>query len=78
MEDFVVYSKPGCSFCTKVVAVLEAKGIAYSKLTLNDEYTKEEFVEKFGKTTFPQVNHNADSIGGFTETVNYLITNGYV
>ena len=78
MEDFVVYSKPGCSFCTKVVAVFDAKGVSYTKLTLHEEYTKLDFVTKFGKTTFPQVTHNGQPIGGFTDTVNYLIANGYV
>ena len=78
MEDFVVYSKPGCGYCTKIVTLLDTKGIVYTKLTLNEDYTKEEFIEKFGKSTFPRITHNGELVGGFMETAQYLVNNGYV
>ena len=78
MEDFVVYSKPSCPYCTKVAAVLDSKGISYTKLTLEEDYTRDEFLDKFGKSTFPRVLHNGELVGGFMETVNYLVQNGYV
>ena len=78
MEDFVVYSKPSCPYCTKVVKLLTLKNIPFTKYTLGEEYTREEFIEKFGKSTFPRVLHNGELVGGFMETAKYLVNNGYV
>ena len=39
---------------------------------------KKEFIEKFGRTTFPQIIHEGNNIGGMKETVKYLVENGHV
>ena len=75
---FYIYSKEGCGFCTRIVEFMESKGIEYTKYQLGEDYTKEEFIEKFGRTTFPQIIHEGNNIGGMKETVKYLVENGHV
>ena len=79
MSEFVVYSKTGCGYCTKLVEFLTQKGIPYTKLMLGEDYTTEEFVAKFGHgSTFPRVLLDEELIGGMKDTVKYLVENGHV
>ena len=57
---------------------VKLKNIEYKKLLLNVDFTREEFIEKFGSsTTFPKVlSPDGTLIGGATETVNYLKAEG--
>ena len=71
--EFIVYSKDGCHYCTKVQQVLELAEIKHVIYKLNRDYTREEFYDKFGKgSTFPRVVEGDTLIGGCTETVKYL------
>ena len=55
------------------------KGIEYKKYLLNVDYTKQEFIEKFGEgSTFPKVLVGEELIGGASETVKYLKENNLV
>ena len=77
--NFVIYSKTNCGFCTKLASFMDQKGISYTKLTLGEDYTTEEFIEKFGRNqTFPRVLLEEELIGGMRETVTYLVDNEYV
>ncbi len=58
--NFVVYSKRGCPYCTKIMSVLEqlsvTKGITVREYTLGEHFEKENFYKEFGENvTFPQV-----------------------
>lgn len=77
---FTVYSKVNCPYCEKIEKVFKLKGLAYQKYTLNVDYTREEFIEKFGpRGTFPRVlTEDGELIGGATETVKYLKENNLV
>jgi glutaredoxin len=82
---FIVYSKSGCPFCTKVQRVLELSEQKYVVYKLNEDYTGTEFYDKFGVgSTFPQVIMNVEGpddgthLGGCTETVSYLRKNNLV
>jgi glutaredoxin len=76
---FVVYSKDGCPFCTKVQRVLELSEQKHVVYKLNEDYTRTEFYDKFGQgSTFPQVVLNKTHLGGCTETVSYLRENNLV
>ena len=46
--NFTIYTKDNCSFCYKVKQVLELAGYEYVEYNLNEDFTKEEFYEKFG------------------------------
>jgi len=69
-----VYSKTNCQYCEAITKLLKLKNIEYKKLLLAVDFTREEFIEKFGSnTTFPKVlKKDGTIIGGDTETVNYL------
>jgi len=79
---FVVYSKDGCPFCTKVQRVLELSEKKHVVYKLDRDFTRTEFYDKFGVgSTFPQVIMNVEGpddethLGGCIETVAYLIEN---
>lgn len=79
MNNFTVYTKIGCPFCTKVTSVLELAELQYVEYKLGRDFNREEFYIKFGNgATFPQVVVNDTRIGGCQETVKYLKENNLV
>ena len=73
---YTVYSKPSCPFCVKVIRALELAEVKYVELKLDTDFTREEFISRFGKTTFPRVLLNNETLlGGCNETVQYLREN---
>jgi len=77
--NFIVYSKDGCPYCTKVQQVLQLTEQKHVVLKLGRDYTREEFYGKFGQgSTFPRVVLGDQLIGGCTETVKYLKENHIV
>ena len=78
-KTFYVYSKNGCGFCDKLTQFMESKGVNYEKFNLGDDYTQEEFLYKFGRSsTFPQVVMDNKKIGGMKDTVRFLLDNKIV
>ena len=78
-SKFYIYSKQGCGFCDRLVDFMDSKQISYEKLTLDDDYSRQEFVIKFGHhSSFPQVIHENKMIGGMKDTVRYLMEGNYV
>lgn len=79
MNQFAVYTKIGCPYCTKVVASLGLAEQQFVEYKLGRDFTRTEFYEKFGKgSTFPRVVLNDELIGGCQETVKYLRENNLV
>ncbi len=77
--NFVVYTRTGCPYCTKIKQVLEGKRYAYTEKQLNRDFTREQFYAQFGPgTTFPQVVKDTVNLGGCTETVRYLRENNLI
>jgi glutaredoxin len=75
---FYIYSKEGCGFCDKLVSFLEDKQIGYEKFTLDEDFNRTEFIDRFGyQSTFPQVIHGNQQIGGMKDTVRYIVENKY-
>lgn len=72
---YSVYSKDGCPYCVKVVRALQLAEVKYVVLKLGRDFTREEFINRFGRSTFPKVLQEETLIGGFTETVKYLREN---
>lgn len=71
---FYVYSKEGCGFCDRLISFMTSKGIEYEKLSLGEDFTTEQFLNKFGRgSSFPQVNHKNLNIGGMKDTVRYIV-----
>lgn len=76
-EKYVVYSKDGCSFCQQAKNFLLIKSKNFDVKNLGNDYTLEEFREKFPQQkTFPMIVHeNTDSsveIGGYDKLREYL------
>lgn len=73
MNNFTVYSKPGCPYCTKIKKVLELTNQNYVEYVLDENFTRKEFYDQFGDfATFPQVVLNEIHLGGCTNTIKYL------
>ena len=73
---YTVYSKASCPFCVKVIKALQLAKVEYNELKLDTDFTREEFISRFGKTTFPRVLLNNETLlGGCNETVQYLREN---
>ena len=73
-DSYVLYTKPGCPWCEKAVALLEDKEIPYDTITLGtDEKLLAEVKQALRWPTFPAVfSRFADSgslqlVGGYTD-----------
>ena len=72
-NNFTVYSKEGCPYCTKVVQVLQLAGLNHVVYKLGEHFDRKAFYGQFGQgSTFPQVVIDGTNLGGCTETVQYL------
>jgi glutaredoxin len=78
-NKFYVYSKDGCGFCDKLTNFMESKGVNFEKFNLHSDFTSEEFLYKFGRSsTFPQVVMDNMHLGGMKDTVRFLLENQMV
>ncbi|PZO03460.1 MAG: glutaredoxin 3 [Alphaproteobacteria bacterium] len=66
MADVVIYTKPGCPYCTAAKALLTKKGVDFTEIVAsNDPGKKQEMIQKSGgRMTFPQVFVGEKHIGG--------------
>ncbi|AEC53032.1 glutaredoxin [Synechococcus phage S-CRM01] len=79
MPQLYVYSKNGCGFCDKLTEFLDKKGFSYNKFILGEDFTVDQFLDKFGQgSTFPQTCVNHESVGGMRDTIKYLVEHNYV
>ena len=73
MQNFAVYSKDGCPYCSKVKQVLDLSGLKYVEYKLGERFDRKSFCDEFGQgATFPQVVVDGNKLGGCTDTVKYL------
>ncbi|MGV9008376.1 glutaredoxin 3 [Brevundimonas sp.] len=66
MADVVIYTKPGCPYCSAAMALLDKKGVEFTEIVAsNDPEKKQEMIQKSGgRMTFPQVFVGEKHIGG--------------
>lgn len=68
MAEVVIYTKPGCPYCARAMALLDRKKAAYKEIVASmDPETKREMVERSGRTTFPQIFIDGKHVGGCDE-----------
>ena len=68
-----IWSKPNCIFCEKAEKLCQIKGLEYKKYMLDVDFSREDLLIKFPTArTFPQITHNDQYIGGYTELEKYL------
>ena len=66
MVDVVIYTRPGCGFCTRAKQLLSSKGKAFSEFNIwsSDEINTEMRKRTGGAATVPQIFIDDDHIGG--------------
>ncbi|MBU1348356.1 MAG: glutaredoxin 3 [Alphaproteobacteria bacterium] len=66
MADVVLYTKPGCPYCSAATGLLTRKGVEFTEIVAsNDPAKKAEMIEKSGgRMTFPQIFIGGKHIGG--------------
>ena len=70
---FKIYSKTNCPYCYKVKQGMEVTSSDFIEYTLDKDFTRTEFYDKFGEgSTFPQVVCGSQKIGGSVETIKFL------
>ena len=76
---YTIYSKRNCPYCENVKKVLTGLGEEYMEVTLNRDFSREQFTEKFGYgSTFPRVLKDGKLIGGGSETITKLRNEGRI
>ncbi len=77
--SYTIYSKKNCPYCATIKKVLTTIGENYIELTLDRNFTKEEFIKKFGYgASFPKVMNGDQVLGGANETIVHLRNRGLV
>tara|TARA_B100000214_G_C23657740_1_gene485971 strand:- start:160 stop:417 length:258 start_codon:yes stop_codon:yes gene_type:complete len=74
---FTIYSKPGCPYCEKFVAVCQLEDLKHVVYELDDDFTKTQFEMEFGgDAKFPQVVLDMDGerlrLGGCRDSIEYM------
>jgi glutaredoxin len=70
---FTIYSKPGCPYCEKFVAIVEHEELQHVVYELGRDFTGEEFYAEFGEgATFPQVVLGDLYLGGCQDSIRYM------
>jgi glutaredoxin 3 len=65
VQPVVIYTREFCSYCTRALALLERKGVAFEQIDATmDQDRRAEMREKSGRSTFPQIFIGGEPIGG--------------
>lgn len=66
MAEIVIYTKPGCPYCSSAMALLNKKGAEFTEIVASsDPEKKQEMIQRSnGRATFPQIFINDSHIGG--------------
>ncbi len=63
-----MYTTRWCGYCVRAKALLDAKGIAYEEISLDDDPAfRRHLFDVTGGWTVPQILIDGQPIGGFTE-----------
>jgi len=80
MNNYIIYTKPDCSYCDQAKQLIEEKGHTYTEVILGKDVSKQELLEMFpGIKTVPIVVLDGQKIGGYqelTESVNKMLLKG--
>jgi glutaredoxin 3 len=66
LAEVVIYTKPGCPYCSSAMALLNQKGAEFTEIVAsNDPEKKQEMMQRSGgRATFPQIFINGSHVGG--------------
>jgi glutaredoxin-like YruB-family protein len=67
--EVVVYTTTWCGWCRKTLEYLDQRGVPYTNKDIEaDDWSREELIEKTGRTSIPVVEINGEIIRGFNPT----------
>ena len=73
MARIQMYTTPWCGYCVRAKALLDAKGLEYEEIDLDDDPAFRQTVhERTGGWTVPQVVIDGKPIGGYVELARLL------
>jgi glutaredoxin 3 len=68
MAHVTIYTRPGCGYCHRALALLEEKGAAFTEIQAGfDPALRQEMMQRSGRATFPQIFVGETHIGGCDE-----------
>jgi len=73
-----IWGRDGCSYCEAARELCERSHLKYRYYKLNENFTREELIERFPQAkTYPQIMVQNSYVGGYTEFAKYLEETGY-
>ena len=68
MSRIQIYTTRWCGYCVRATALLDAKGLGYEEISLDDDPAfRRNLFELTGGWTVPQILIDGTPIGGYTE-----------
>ena len=65
MAHVTIYTRPGCGYCSRALALLEQKGVDFTEIEAGfDPALRQEMMQRSGRATFPQIFVGDKHIGG--------------
>jgi glutaredoxin 3 len=65
MAHVTIYTRPGCGYCSRALALLEQKGANFTEIQAGfDPALRQEMMQRSGRATFPQIFVGEKHIGG--------------
>jgi len=74
-ENITMFTRTGCSLCTKAKELLDSKGIPYETIEVNDKITSKSIKAVSGKTATPQIFVGGKHIGSLEQLEMYVKEN---
>ena len=71
---YVIISRNQCNFCDQAKALLQGANLQYTEYNIQSQSSKWllYLLKRSSITTVPQIFHNGEYIGGYTELKEYL------
>jgi glutaredoxin 3 len=70
VERITLYTTAWCGFCVRAKAFLDARGLAYQEIAVDDDPAfRARLLELTGRWTVPQILIGDRSIGGYSDLV---------
>jgi len=68
MMQITIYTTDWCGYCVRAKALLDAKGLPYEEINLDDEpHFRQKLMDLTGGWTVPQILIDGKPIGGYAE-----------
>ena len=77
--EITAYTTQGCFYCDKLKELFSRAGVEYTTLMAGEDFTREEFIERFPHATgYPHVIIDGQPVGGLVETAKLFLEKGLV